>query len=133
MSRLTDDYLLCHPELLSQDETSDRVVRAVVGAARPMEAYFRFRLNGLERIPKGACLMVANHSAGAPHEVLLLLRAWKEKWSERPVRGLAHRIAWHYPFRLFPLIQKIGGLFAHEKTARAALARGQALLVFPGG
>lgn len=97
----------------------------------PFALWFRFRIDGLERVPEGACLVVANHSCGAVFEILLLLRAWHRRFPERAVRALTHRISWQFP--PLRLARWIGGLYAHPDVARAALGRGLPVLVFPGG
>lgn len=133
MGNAADDFLRSHPELLDADPASPAWTRLVTALARPLVAYFRFRGSGFERVPPGACLVVANHSVAALPEIVLLLRAWRERFADRPARGLLHRAAWHFPFRLLPVLQKIGGLYAHPEVALRALQRGCALLVFPGG
>jgi len=132
-SRTADQFLARHPELLTEDRTSPRLVRVLAALSAPLSAYFRFRIEGLERVPAGACLLVGNHSIAAPQEIMLLLRAWHRTMGDRPARGLVHRIAWQLPFRLLPLLPGMGGLFAHPEVAQRALARGHAVLVFPGG
>lgn len=99
----------------------------------PFAFYFRFEAHGLERLPEGGCLVVANHSAGAVFEILLLHRWWFRSLGDRPVRGLMHRIAFELPLSLVPVGPWIGGVFAHPVIARRVLERGDALLVFPGG
>src|SRR5262245_28271417 len=128
-----DRYLQDHPELLELDLYSPEVVRKVVRIAAPLERYHRFECHGLERVPDGACLIVANHSAAAVQEALLVLRAWHRRFGDRPARGLVHRFAFESPWKHIPLFLKMGGLFAHPEVARRALERGCALLIFPGG
>jgi 1-acyl-sn-glycerol-3-phosphate acyltransferase len=84
-------------------------------------------------VPAGGCLLVANHSAAAIGEGLLLLRAWHRRFPDRRLHILAHRIFWYWPLRRLGLAQRIGALPAHPEIARRVLARGDALLVFPGG
>ncbi len=133
MSRLADEFLARHPELRHEDRASERAIGWAAALTTPLSGYFRFRAQGLERLPPGPNLVVANHSVAAVHEIFLLLRAWRRRFGARPIRGLAHRIAWQGPFRRFPVMQKIGAVFAHPEVARAVLARGQTLIVFPGG
>ncbi len=130
---ISDQFLQRRPELLDEDRYSPRWVRPVAALTAPLSAYFPYRLDGTEHVPPGACLIACNHNAAAPHEVVLILRAWFKRFGDRPARGLAHRIAWQLPFRLFPMLQKVGAIYAHPDVARRALARGATLLVFPGG
>jgi 1-acyl-sn-glycerol-3-phosphate acyltransferase len=127
-----DEFLARRPEL-REDGTSARAVRWVTALTAAADRWFRFRISGLERVPDGPCLLVANHSIGAPFEILLLHRAFRRRFGGRLMYGLVHRIAWQLPFRLFPIAQKIGGLYAHPDIAIGALARGGTVLVFPGG
>ncbi len=128
-----DRFLAAHPELAEADRTSPRWIRAVTALMAPWAAWFRVRSEGWQHVPSGPCLLVANHSVGAAFEIPLLLREWRRAMGDRVARGLLHRIAWHVPFKLFPLFPKLGGVYAHPKAARRALDKGAALLVFPGG
>ncbi|MBI4953786.1 MAG: 1-acyl-sn-glycerol-3-phosphate acyltransferase [Myxococcales bacterium] len=132
-SRTADEFLAQHPELLDEDERSPALVRRVVELAAPLERYHRFECRGLERVPDGPVLLVANHSAAAVQEILLILRSWYLRFGERPARGLLHRAVYEFPFRQIPLLPRLGGVFAHPRVALRALERGSALLVFPGG
>ena len=130
--RVADRFLDRHPELLDEDGHSPSVRRRVAQLVAPLALWHRFRCSGLEHVPDGACLLVANHSAGAIVEVLLVLRAWTERHPERPARGLAHQVAFQRPFKWAP-VSRLGAILAHPEVARRSLARGDALLVFPGG
>jgi 1-acyl-sn-glycerol-3-phosphate acyltransferase len=133
VGRIADEFLARHPDLLEGDDWSPAFARLVAALTAPLERYFRFRLSGLERLPDGPCLVVANHSAGAIFEILLLHRTWRRRLPDRPARGLAHKIGWLFPFSLVPVVSKLGGIFAHPAVARRALERGHVVLVFPGG
>lgn len=129
-----DRFVSRYPNALSEDDqTSPRVIRIVGKVATPLAYYHRFRCLHRERIPSGACLIVANHSVGAIEEFMLILRAWYEDPERQPLRALAHRFVWQRPWSLLPLTQRAGGILAHRETALRALRRGYALLVFPGG
>jgi len=134
MSDTSDSFLAEHPELLQDDRTSRTAQRVVAALMRPLAAYHGVRSSGWHNVPAhGGCLLIANHNIAAIQEAFILLREWTRNLPERPARGLMHRIAWHAPFKWFPVLQWIGGVFAHPEVARRALARGDALLVFPGG
>jgi 1-acyl-sn-glycerol-3-phosphate acyltransferase len=131
--RATDRFLAEHPELLSDERrVSWETVRRLAQLAAPLDRYFRFRHRGWENVPEGACLFVVNHSIGAIPEILLLLRAWYQNFGDRPARGLAHQVFWQAPAK-WAGAEKIGAVLAHPEVARRALARGEALVVFPGG
>lgn len=131
-TRTADRFLAEHPELLDEDRFSPVFRRVIATLMAPWAAYHRLRVHGWERVPDGGCLMVANHSVGAVIEIMLLIRAWHMRYPSRPARGLAHQVAWRWPLKAFP-VQKLGAIFAHPEVARRSLARGEALLVFPGG
>ncbi len=133
MSRVADDFLARRPELLDGDWRRPSVARLVSALMAPFALWFRFRGSGIERVPASGCLVVANHSCGALWEILLLHRWWHRSLPHRAVRGLMHRIAFELPLSLMPVGPWIGGAFAHPEVARRILARGDALLVFPGG
>jgi len=133
MSRIADDFLERRPELLVQDQSSDAWRRWASRIAKPLEYYFRFRVSGLDKVPPGPCVIVANHGAGAPFVIPLLHRAWWRQWGTRPVRGLVHRLVWQRPMCWFPLLPKLGGVLAHPRVAAAMLERGEAVFAFPGG
>jgi 1-acyl-sn-glycerol-3-phosphate acyltransferase len=122
------------PELtpLPEDETTPSAVHAANALAALLERWFRFRVRGLENVPPGPCLLVANHSAGALFEILLLVRVWQTRLGARPARGLAHRAFWRRPLRWLG-VARVGALPAEPDVARRALSRGYSLLVFPGG
>ena len=94
MSRSADDFLARHPELLEEDRFSPEVADRVASLSWWLERLFRFRISGLERVPAGPCLLVANHSIGSPVVLALLLRALRRGLQGRPMRGLVHRIAY---------------------------------------
>ena len=133
MSDTPEHFLAEHPELLDEDRTSALAQQVVAALTAPLSAYHRVSSSGWQHVPAGGCLVVANHNIHAVGEIFLLLREWTRHLGARPARGLMHRIAWQAPFKWFPLLQWIGGIFAHPEVARRALARRDALLVFPGG
>jgi 1-acyl-sn-glycerol-3-phosphate acyltransferase len=100
----------------------------------PLRTWFRPEIRGLERIPAdGPVLLVGNHSGGnvAPDTLLLTLAFTRHFGPERPFFQLAHRLVLAAPWlRLLPLY---GTVAADPATARAALAAGAAVLVYPGG
>ena len=134
MSRIADAFLARRPDLLTEDRYSPEVAGRVTSLSRWLERIFRFRISGFDRVPAGPCLIVVNHSIASPVVQALLVRAWHQHLPDRPVRGLVHRVAYVWPFTLIgDVILGCGGVFAHPAVARAVLARGCALAVFPGG
>lgn len=95
--------------------------------------YFRYRLEGLENLPDGPCLVVGNHSGLGFAEEALMLGAWEERHgTDRRAWGLIHDFFFSAPF-LGHYYRRIGAIPASRANAKAAFARGDVVLVFPGG
>ena len=112
---------------------------AFVGRTLPLlwpvlKAWFRPDVRGLERIPpEGPVLLVGNHSGGnvAP-DTLILATAFSRRFGpERRFYQLAHDLVVAAPW--LHLLRRFGTVAAAPETARAALAAGAAVLVYPGG
>ena len=127
------DFLERHPELLEEDGTSLPMILAINRIFTPLAWYHRFECRGWERMPEGPCVLVANHSANAVGEVMLVVRAWYETFQDRPLRMLAHRFLWHKLVRWMGLAQGMGSILAHPAVAHRALENGCSVLLFPGG
>jgi 1-acyl-sn-glycerol-3-phosphate acyltransferase len=95
--------------------------------------WFRPEVRGLEQVGEGPCLLVANHSIGAPWEIFVLLDAWVRAFgADRPAFGLAHRFGFRLP-GVRGLLDRVGAILATPEAGHEALAAGAALIVFPGG
>jgi 1-acyl-sn-glycerol-3-phosphate acyltransferase len=95
--------------------------------------YFRVQLRGMENVPPGAALVVANHSGGLPYDGAMLIYAFhRDHPQHRPLRTLvanfAFRSAW-----MRPVMSQLGGVRASTNNALSLLARGQLVGVFPEG
>ena len=107
----------------------DRMLRL----ARPFLRWvFRAEVTGLEKIPAGSYVFIANHNIGALWEILALLETWQEHARGREIFGLAHPLAFRIP-ALGWLTRRMGSVPATYETARAALSSGASLMIFPGG
>jgi len=95
--------------------------------------YFRTEVSGIERVPTGRALLVANHSGHVPIDGILiatalvmdrqppiLARAMVEKWAQR------------LPF-VSVLFTRVGQVLGAPDNARRLLQGGHPLLVFPEG
>ena len=94
--------------------------------------WFRAEWEGLEKIPEGGALLVANHAAAIPSDAPVIMHGIETEL-ERPVYGLADNF-----FRTLPMIgtlwNRLGGLPAHPDNAyRLLREQGQLVLVFPEG
>jgi len=108
-----------------------RTLPALWAVLRP---YFRPDVRGLERIPaEGPVLLVGNHSGGnmTPDSFVFAVAFGRRFGTERPFVQLAHDVVMAVPW-LRPL-RRFGMISASGENARAALAAGAAVLVYPGG
>ncbi len=112
-------------------ELIDRAYRLL---ARPLERYFRARVRGLERIPPGAGLYVGNHSSAllTPDSFLFGAAVYRRFGLRECPYGLAHEVAMRLPFA-HQLIVPLGAVRASHENARRLFARGDKVLVYPGG
>ncbi len=95
--------------------------------------WFRFELRGLERLPPGPCLFVANHSGAGYADVVTLLGELGSRFgAERRVVGLSHGFPLALP-GYGGFLRSLGAVDASHEAARAAFARGYDVLVYPGG
>jgi 1-acyl-sn-glycerol-3-phosphate acyltransferase len=94
--------------------------------------WFRAEWEGLEKIPSGGALLVANHAAAIPSDAPVIMHGIETEL-QRPVYGLADNF-----FRTLPMIgtlwNRLGGLPAHPDNAyRLLREQDQLVLVFPEG
>ncbi|WP_242037005.1 lysophospholipid acyltransferase family protein [Coleofasciculus sp. FACHB-125] len=97
--------------------------------------YFRVQTDGWHHMPpEGKVLVVGSHNGGlASPDTSMFLYDWFRRFGyERLAYGLMHPSAWKTPIFAVPAAQ-VGALIAHPKVAIAALQKGAAVLVYPGG
>jgi 1-acyl-sn-glycerol-3-phosphate acyltransferase len=96
--------------------------------------YFRSEVRGMEHIPRsGGVLLVGNHSGGffIMDSIIFATELYAHLGPERPFHQLIHDVVAHLPG--FETARKYGSITATRGNAEAALRRGAALLVYPGG
>lgn len=96
--------------------------------------WFRAEVRGLDRIPPtGPVLLVGNHSGGTltPDTGVFVLAFSAYFGVERPFYQLAHSLVTAIPALWW--LRKFGTVTASPANAKRALAKGAALLVYPGG
>jgi 1-acyl-sn-glycerol-3-phosphate acyltransferase len=112
---------------------SENMRRLVRQLYRPIyEQLFRVEWEGLEHIPDGPALLVANHAAAIPSDAPVIMHGIEEELG-RPVYGLADHL-----FKSLPVIgtlwARAGGVVAHPDNAyRLLREQRQLVLVFPEG
>jgi 1-acyl-sn-glycerol-3-phosphate acyltransferase len=100
-----------------------------------VDRYFRGEVRHLDRIPaSGPVLCVGNHSGGllSPDTVVLMAAFYRHFGVERLSYGLAHNLVVGLPVA-GSVLRRAGALPADHVFASAALKRGAAVLVYPGG
>lgn len=97
-----------------------------------MRRWFRPTARGIDRLPIGPCVIVANHGIAAPWEWLTILALVRQHRPEIRVRAMTHRL-WERWGPLWRWLGRLGCIAATEDAAHDALAAGDAVLVFPGG
>lgn len=108
-------------------------LEAAVRGFQVLARYHRLDVRGIERVPDGPAVIVANHNGGLnPVDGLFLVHYYRELGYDQPVYILAHDILFKHP-RLAAVMRSVGIVPARRQTARAILEAGHKLLVFPGG
>lgn len=97
--------------------------------------YLRLQTEGLEHLPKGPVLFVANHNGGifGPDLLCTLPVLWRALGTHSPLFALAHDFAMRQFTPLGRLLQQIGAVSACRANANRILAAGGQVLVYPGG
>lgn len=104
---------------------AERFYRRVDQVAR----FFRVEVEGLENVPSGRALLVANHAFG--WDVVFAMAAiWRR--TQRPVWALGEHLWWRIPF-LRKLAAVVGTVDGTPENVARLLANDQLVLVLPGG
>lgn len=117
------------------DRRSMVAADAVLDALRPwLTRFFEPDVRGMEHLPEGAALIVANHNAGVlMPDVFVLADAIRR---ERGEAHLPYALVHDALFMFGPVrtrLEKLGALRANASGANEAFRAGKKVLVFPGG
>jgi 1-acyl-sn-glycerol-3-phosphate acyltransferase len=109
----------------------ERFVRWVGPA---LHKYFRPVVRGLERIPAGRGLMVANHNGGTTSADTFVFGSalYEHGGLEALPFGLGHEVILRVP-GLHQILMPLGVVRASHDNARRLFAAGHKVLVYPGG
>ena len=133
-SAVAHDMLSARPEDPLAERDPD-YIRATLPAYRALaQVYFRPKVRGLENIPAdGPVLLVGNHSGGTliADTFAFAYEFYSHFGADRMFHQLAHDMVFQIPG--LGMIRKYGTVPASHENAQAALSRGAALLVYPGG
>ena len=109
-------------------------VKKVVGpAAWLYRKYFRCEAQGLENVPEGRCLVIANHSGQLPFDGLMIgMSMFLDAEPPRFTRSMVERFVPATPF-VSPLLARCGQILGTPENCRRLLGAGESILVFPEG
>lgn len=99
------------------------------------QCYFRATTSGWEHMPStGSVLVVGSHNGGAlAPDMYMFIYDWLRRFgTERLAYGLMHKVVLNSPPALLSAA-RFGAIPAKPEMALAALRRGAAVLVYPGG
>lgn len=95
--------------------------------------YFRVEVEGIDRVPQGRVMLVANHSGQIPLDGILIgTSMFFEARSPRFVRSMVEKWTQTLPF-VGTLFQRVGQVVGVPENARRLLEAEEAVLVFPEG
>lgn len=107
--------------------------RAILTAAWLYRYWFRTEVQGIERLPPGRVLLIANHSGQIPLDGLVIGTAvFLEAEPPRLVRAMVERWAQSLPF-VSELFARCGQVLGVPENCRRLLENEEAILVFPEG
>jgi 1-acyl-sn-glycerol-3-phosphate acyltransferase len=110
------------------------VLKASLAATRWLyTTYFRVETAGIERVPGGRVLIIANHGGQLPLDgMLIMMSLLLEAEPPRVARGMVERWFPTIPF-ISSLFMRCGQMVGDIHNARDLLEKDQCVLVFPEG
>jgi 1-acyl-sn-glycerol-3-phosphate acyltransferase len=95
--------------------------------------YFRSEVRGIEHVPEGRVLLVANHSGQIPIDAMMIgASMFLDAPEPRVVRSMVEKWVQTLPF-VSLLFHRVGQILGTPDNARRLLAQEECLLVFPEG
>ncbi|WP_051516100.1 lysophospholipid acyltransferase family protein [Candidatus Blastococcus massiliensis] len=96
--------------------------------------YFRVEVEGWDRVPDRTSLVIGVHSGGAlTMDAWTLVNAWQKHFEgKRILHGTAHDVLMAAP-GMGDYFRAVGVIAANRKSVTAALAKGEDVVVWPGG
>lgn len=95
--------------------------------------WFRTGVDGLENLPAGRCILVANHGGHLPFDACMLQAACLLDGEPARLPRLLHPRAWNRTPMFAAAAARLGGQSFTQHNARQLLTRDQAVAVFPEG
>jgi 1-acyl-sn-glycerol-3-phosphate acyltransferase len=111
------------------------IARVLPALRAYMRHYVRLHVEGLEHVTRSPGLFVGNHNGGifGPDLPCTLGVLWEELGPDAPLYAMAHDFAMRQFTPFGRVLRRFGALRAHPDNARAVLAAGGQVLVYPGG
>jgi 1-acyl-sn-glycerol-3-phosphate acyltransferase len=95
--------------------------------------YFRVQTHGIEQVPAGRVMLIANHSGQLPFDAAMVgLSMLVEAEPPRIARAMVEKWAPTLPF-VAPFFARIGQVVGTPENCRRLLAAGETIMVFPEG
>jgi 1-acyl-sn-glycerol-3-phosphate acyltransferase len=111
----------------------DTAKRAIAACAFFHRVYFRTEVTGIQDIPAGRVLLVANHSGQLPVDAMLIATSvFFDADPPRFIRSMVEKWTQTLPF-VGTFFQRVGQVVGVPENARRLLEQGEAVLVFPEG
>jgi 1-acyl-sn-glycerol-3-phosphate acyltransferase len=111
----------------------DTAERAVKICALFHRLYFRTTVHGVEHLPEGRVLLVANHSGQIPIDAAIIAAAgFLDADPPRVIRAMVEKWASTLPF-VSTFLTRLGHVVGVPENGRRLLEMGEAVLVFPEG
>ncbi|MCC6217422.1 MAG: acyltransferase family protein [Polyangiaceae bacterium] len=129
--RLRERYLALGGDPFGLD--ADTAKYALVAAAFFHRFYFRTEVHGLEHLPEGRVLLIANHSGQVPLDGLVIgATLFLDAEPPRVIRAMVEKWTQTLPF-VSTFFSRVGQVVGVPENARRLLEMGEPLLVFPEG
>ena len=95
--------------------------------------YHRVETHGIEKVPKGRVLLIANHSGQLPMDAAMIGAAMiAEANPPRAIRSMTERWAASLPY-VSTFFARVGQIIGTPENCRRLLEKEEAILVFPEG
>src|SRR3954471_9073610 len=95
--------------------------------------YFRVETHGIDQVPSGRVMLIANHSGQLPLDgAMIAMALLLEAEPPRVVRAMVEKWAPTLPF-VAPFFARIGQVVGTPENCRRLLAAGETIMVFPEG
>jgi 1-acyl-sn-glycerol-3-phosphate acyltransferase len=106
-------------------------------AAVPVEwlyrHYFRVLVHGIDRVPEGRALLIANHSGQLPFDAMMIAASMiLDHEPPRVVRSMVEKWIPRLPY-VSVFFARVGQVVGTPDNCRRLLRRGETILVFPEG